>query len=137
MPYSPFYVLKKDITRFFLDELKKGNKITAVDGQRITPTLIDDIADALSVILEKKALGIYHISSTDSVTPLEFAKTIAETFKLDYSLINSIDFDEYNEAKLAKLLKYSWLSPAKFEGQFGEGILHSIEEGLQIFKNQI
>lgn len=137
MPYSPFYEAKLDIARFFLGQLKKGSQITAVDGQRTTPILIDDIVNALSLILEKQSLGTYHVSSTDSVTPLEFAKTIAETFGLDYSLITAVDFETYNKGKIAKLLKYSWLNPTKFERQFGEGILHTVEEGLQLFKNQI
>lgn len=71
------------------------------------------------------------------MTPLEFAKTIAEVFKLEYSLVKSISFDEYNKVKKAKLLKFSWLNPTKFEREFGEGILHTVEEGLVLFKKEI
>lgn len=137
MPYSPIYQLKKDVVRFFLDSLKSGNKIVAVDGQRITPTITSDIVEGLSLILERRVKGIYHLSSTDSVTPLELAKTIAETFSLPYFNIAGVDFEEFNRNKKAKLLKYSWLNPAKFEKEFGEGILHSVEESLQLLKNQI
>lgn len=137
MPFSPFYEIKKDIARYFLGELKAGNKIKAIEDQRVTPTLVLDIAAALKATIEVGATGLYHVSSTDSVTPLEFAKTIAETFKLDYSLISSIGFDEYNENKKAKLLKFSWLNPTKFEREFGEGILHTVEEGLILFKKEI
>lgn len=137
MPYSPSYELKKDIVRFFLEQLKAKVPIKAIDDQRITPILVDDIVNVLSIILEKKSEGIYHVSAIDSVTPLEFVKTIAETFHLDYSNTIAIKLAEYTKDKKAKLLKYSWLNPAKFEREFGEGILHTIEEGLQIFKNQI
>lgn len=134
MPFSDFYEEKKDIARFFLGELRKGNKIKAIEDQRVTPTIVSDIADGLKTLVLSEAQGIYHVSSTDSVTPLEFAKTIAETFNLNYSLISHVSFDEYNKNKLAKLLKYSWLNPTKFERQFGEGILHTVEEGVNIFK---
>lgn len=137
MPFSAFYEVKKDIARFFLDQLRNGNQIKGIEDQRITPTLVDDIAAALKVIIESGVRGLYHVSSIDSVTPLEFAKTIAEIFKLNYSLIYSISFDEYNRAKKAKLLKYSWLSPIKFEKEFGEGILHTVEEGLVLFKKAV
>lgn len=137
MPFSPFYELKKDIARFFLGELQKGNQIKAIEDQRVTPTLVSDIADALKLIIEAGAAGIYHVSSTDSVTPLEFAKTIAEVFQLDYFLINAISLDEYNKSKKAKMLQFSWLNPTKFERQFGEGILHTVEEGLVLFKKEI
>jgi len=137
MPYSPFYELKKDVVRFFLEMLKNKSSIKAIEDQRITPTLVDDIINALTVILGKKAEGTYHVSATDSVTPLELVETIAETFKLDYSNINVLKLEGYNKTKQAKLLKYSWLNPAKFEKEFGDGILHSIEEGLQLFKLKV
>lgn len=137
MPFTPFYALKKDIARFFLDELKNRKNIKAIEDQWVTPTLVLDIANALKIIIESDSSGLYHVSSTDSVTPLEFAKNIAEVFQLDYFLIDSISLDEYNKGKHAKLLQYSWLNPTKFEEQFGEGILHTVEEGLILFKKEI
>lgn len=137
MPFSSFYERKSDVARFFLGELQNGRRIKAIEDQRITPTYTNYIVDALKILIESDTSGVYHISSTESVTPLEFAKTIAEIFKLDYSLIFPISLDEYNKTKVAKLLKYSWLNPTKFEEQFGEGILHSVEEGLILFKTEI
>lgn len=137
MPFSDFYQEKKDIARFFLEQLKNKTQITAVENQQITPTYVDYIADALKTLIESGSSEIYHVSSTDSVTPVEFAKTIAEVFKLDYSLISGISLDEYNKGKIAKLLEFSWLNPAKFEREFGEGILHTVEEGLVLFKKEI
>ncbi len=137
MPYSCFYELKKDIARFFVEQLKLGKVIKAVEDQRITPTLVDDIANALVVVIQSESNGTYHVSSSNSVTPLGFAKTIAEVFKLDYSLISSMTLDEFNQSKTAKLLKYSWLNPIKFEKTFGDQILHTVEEDLIIFKKEI
>ncbi len=137
MPFSPFYEFKKDVARFFLQELKMGKQIKAVEDQRITPTLVSDIAAALKILILSGTNGLYHVSSTDSVTPLEFAKTIAETFHLDYLLIGPVGFDEYNKNKTAKLLKFSWLNPTRFERQFGDEILHTVEEGLIILKKEI
>lgn len=137
MPYSYFYEAKLDVARFFLEQLKNGKSVKGIDDQQITPTLVSDIAYALKTLIDAKSEGIYHVSSTDTTTPLDFIKTIAETFHFDYSLIQSMKLDEYNANKKAKLLRNSSLNPAKFEEEFGEGILHTVEEGLQIFKNQI
>ncbi len=134
MPYSPFYGEKSDVARFFLTQLKKGNAIRAIEDQRVTPTLVDDIVNALQALIEKQSLGLYHVSSKDSVTPLEFAKTIAGVFRLNYHLVIPVSFKEYNKTKKAKLLQYSWLNPAKFEKEFGDQILHTAEEDLVIFK---
>ncbi len=137
MPFSSHYELKKDVARFFLEQLRMKNPIKAIEDQRITPTLVNDIADALKIFLQNKSLGLYHVSSRDSVSPLEFVKTIANTFHLDFSLISSLKLDEYGKNKKAKLLRYSWLNPAKFEREFGDDILHTVEEGLVIFKQEI
>lgn len=137
MPYSPFYQLKSDVARFFLDQLKNGNPITAIEDQKITPTLVDSIVNALKVLIEKSSVGLYHVSATDSVSPLEFAKNIAEVFKLNYSKISSVSFEEYNKLKKAKLLKYSWLNPTKFEKEFGGQILQTVKEDLTFFKKSV
>lgn len=137
MPFRAKYEIKKDIARFFLEQLKLGNSLKGVDDQNITPTLVDDIVQGLKTILQNKSEGIYHISSKDSVTPLEFAKTIARLFGLSYALIDSITLDEFNKDKKAKFVKYSWLNPQKFEKEFGDDILHTVEEALVIFKQQI
>lgn len=137
MPFSAFYELKKDVGRFFLEQLKAGNEITAVEDQRITPTLVSDIANGLKVFVDLKRIGIYHVCSKTSTTPFEFAKLIAEAFGLNKSLVKPISLDEYNKNKKAKLLRYSWLNPSKFEEEFGEKVLHTIEEGVRLFKLEI
>lgn len=137
MPYSSYYEAKLDVARFFLEQLRSGNHVKGIDDQYVNPTLVSDIAHALKTLIEVQAQGIYHVSSTDTTTPLDFVKTIAKTFHLDYSLIQVMKLDEYNKQKKAKLLRNSSLNPAKFEEEFGEGILHTIEEGLIIFKKEI
>lgn len=137
MPFAAHFELKKDVARFFLEQLKQRKPVKAIADQRITPTLVDDIANALKVLMENQVFGIYHVASRDSVTPLEFAKTLAEIFDFDYSLIGSMNLADYNLNKQAKLLPYSWLSPVKFEKEFGDQILHTVEEDLAIFKQAI
>lgn len=137
MPFSAFYELKKDVARFFLEQLRNGQEIKAITDQKITPTLVDDIADALRIFIESSRLGIYHVCSTNTTTPFEFAKLIAGAFGLEASLVKPIAFDEYNKAKQAKLLKNSWLDSTKFRKEYGENILHTIEENIQIFKQTV
>lgn len=137
MPFSSYYKLKKDVARFFYQTLKNKQKVQVVEDQRITPTIVSDIANALKILVENRAEGFYHVSSKDFVTPLGFVKTMVEMCGFDYSLVESIKLEEYNKSKKAKLLQYSWLNPAKFEKEFGDQILHTVEEGLGIFKKEI
>jgi len=136
MPYRSKYEVKKDVARFFLEQLKNGNSVKAITDQKITPTLVDDISHSLAVLVEKKPTGIYHVSSKSPTTPFEFAKVIAQTFNLDLSLISEISLDEYNQTKLAKLLKYSWLDCSKFVSEFPQ-ILHSVRESMDLFKRAV
>lgn len=137
MPYSANYELKKDIARFFITTLKEGNKITAVLDQRITPTLVDNIANALKVLVEQKRNGIYNISCTENTTPFEFAKLLAKKFGYKKQAIEAISLDEFNKKKKAPLLRYSWLNPSKFIHEFGQGILCDLEESIEILKRQM
>ncbi|MBU1032103.1 NAD(P)-dependent oxidoreductase [Patescibacteria group bacterium] len=137
MPFSPFYEPKKDVARFFLEQLRSGEEIVAIEDQKITPTIVSDIANALKVLVEAEKTGIYHVCSTNFTTPFEFAKMIAAKFGLDMNLVKPISFADYNKNKQAKLLKNSWLDPAKFVMQFGGNILHSVREDIEIFKQAV
>ena len=134
MPYTAHYEAKLDVARFFLSELRNGNKIEAIKDQRITPTFVDDISTALRVLIEKEEKGIYHVASIDYTSAFDFANLLAKTFELESSLIEQISLEEYNKNKLAKILRFSWLNPAKFVGEFGDGVLHTIEDSLKLFK---
>lgn len=136
MPYSANYEFKKDLARFFFEQLKSGNSIKAIEDQNITPIFADDIANALKVLIDNNSSGIYNLSSKNSLTPLDFVKKIAEIFDLNNQLISPIKFEEYNKSKRAKLLKNSWLNSGKFAKEFGDNILHTVEEDLALFKSQ-
>lgn len=135
MPFRVFFEPKKDIARFFLEQLKNKRAIQAIQDQKVTPTLVNDIVYALHNLVRTKRQGIYHISAKTSISPYNFAKLIAQKFDLDDSLIKPVVFNEYNKNKKGKLLKNSWLDPAKFETKFGEGILHTTEESIDLFKS--
>lgn len=137
MPYSAYFAKKSDIARFFLRSLQGKKQIKAVIDQNITPTYVGNIARAIAVLTERGSQGVYHVSSLNYTTPFEFAKLIAKAFKLDSSLINHITLEEYNQGKKAKLLKNSWLSSEKFNKEFGEDILHSVEESIALFKQAV
>lgn len=137
MPYTAHHELKKDIARYFLGELKEGREIKAVSDQRISPILIDDIASGLKVLIQNEAKGIYQVVPPDATTPLKFAKTIARVFGLDETLVKPVTLDEFNQNKKAKLLRYSWMDSSKFRKEFGDDIVHPIEDGLEIFRSQL
>lgn len=137
MPFSAKYSLKKDIARFFLEQLKNNKEIYVIKDQNITPTLVDDIAKALRMIAKRKPIGIFHVCAKTITTPFKFAKALAAIFDLNPLLIKPVLLQEYNKKKAAKLLQESCLSSNKFNKEFGKNILHSITEELALFKGQL
>lgn len=137
MPYVAHYEQKKDVARFFLEQFQNNLAIQAITDQKITPTFGDDIANALTFLIDVKPRGLYHVTVKDWTTPFGFASLIGKEFGYDTSLVKPISFEEYNRDKLAPLLQYSWLESAKFESRFGEGILHTVEESVKLFKQVV
>lgn len=137
MPYAPFYELKSDIGRTFLRLLKEKQSIKALTDVRITPTYVSDISSAMRVLIDSDSRGVYHIATPTPVSTFAFVTEIAKQFGLDTSLISETVIKEYNNNKKAAMLQYSWLSPQKFINEFSEGILHSVPEGVALFKKAI
>ncbi len=87
---------------------------------------------ALSLVL-----GIFvarYLGATDYVTNIEFIEKIARIFKFDENLIREISFDEFFRNKEAPRTKFCWLDTLKFRKKFGNNILHTIDEGIMLFK---
>ena len=47
--------------------LEKENEITIVDDQFRTPTYVEDLAMACEISIDKKATGIFNISSNKAI----------------------------------------------------------------------
>lgn len=123
---------KNDFARLFLTDLLDGKEIQAITNQKITPTYINDVAIALGELVKKSPLGIFHIASTDWVTPFDFATTLANAFGINTKLIKPIKFGSLK--KRSPRPKNPWLDVKKFQAEFGSNILHSNKEGIRLFK---
>jgi len=137
MPYRAQFEGKKDLARTFLEMLQEGREIFGCTDVINTPTFIDDIAQGLKLILEKEPGGILHIASVDSISPYNFARSIAEKFNLNETLVKPITFEEFIKGRPAALLKNSGLDSLKFRKEFSKEILHTVDEGLKIFQKQV
>lgn len=80
---------KKTFPITILEKLKKGEKIKADNLQIRYPVLIDEVAFSVADCMHKK--GIIHISSGEGITKYRWAKTIAQEFGYDESLIQSVN----------------------------------------------
>lgn len=136
MPYSATHTLKSDLVRTILSRLKEGNKVSGIIDQKINPIFVDDLVMAINEIIKKMTSGIYHLGASTFTTPFEFANLIADKFELDNGLIAKTTFEEFSKTRVAVRPQHSWLDASKFRKEFGENILHSVQEGLELFKKK-
>lgn len=114
--------------------LEEGKEITIVNDQFRMPTYVEDLALACKFSIDKRALGVFNVSSNTLLSIYEIAQQIAEVFKLNKSLIKPISTATLNQTAkrpaitgfdLSKTREYLGLKPKSFQ------------EDLQKFKEKL
>lgn len=81
---------RNNIVLWVREMLSQGKEITIVNDQFRMPTYVEDLAMACKLSIDKRAKGIFHISSSQLLSVFEIAETIAEVFELDKALLKPI-----------------------------------------------
>ena len=132
--YGMGYRVKLNFALWVLKSLSEGTHIRVVDDQVSSPTLVDDLAYALSKIIELGRTGVYHISGPDLISRFEFAKTLASVFGFDGKLITPEKTRDMKQPA-PRPLKSGFIT-LKAETELGI-TMSGAKQGLLIFKNQI
>jgi dTDP-4-dehydrorhamnose reductase len=100
-PYRSEFEKKKDFVRVILSLLKDQKTIEMVEDSTMTPTFIDDIANALSFLIKNYSNEIYHIVGSTSHSPFEVGLIIADVFGFSRNKIIPTTYANYfrNKAK--------------------------------------
>lgn len=88
---------RSNIISWVRDSLQQGKRIRVVSDQYRTPTYVEDLAKGISLIIDRKAEGIFHISGKDLLTPYDMAVKTAELLQLDQSLIEKVDASSFTQ----------------------------------------
>lgn len=130
-PYRKNFEQKKDFVRTIKDLLAGGKEVKMVDNSLITPSYIDDIAEALGHLIENYSEDIFHLVGSDSMSPYEAGIKIARHYSLDENLIKPVTYDDYFKGKAARP-QY-----AKIVSTKNVGIkMKNFEEGLREMDSQ-
>ncbi len=89
---------RSNIVLWVKKSLEEGKTIRVVNDQWRTPTLAEDLAVGCWLAARKKALGIFHVSGSEMMTPYEIALRTADHFGLDQSLIRETNSTEFRQA---------------------------------------
>ena len=76
--------------QWVIEKMKKREVIHVVNDQFGNPTWVNGMAQAIAMVIEKRAKGIYNYGGLDYVNRFEFALEIAASFSLDPTLIKPI-----------------------------------------------
>lgn len=126
--------LRLNFVTWVLDQLRRKNKIRVVDDQIGNPTYAPDLSEAVFRLMDKQAYGLFHVSSPDSLSRFDFAKTIARTFELDEDLIERVSTSDLRQKAprpqnsafiINKLVNNTGWEP------------HKIEESLRLLKKEL
>lgn len=123
---------RKDFVRWVVDSLKNNEPISIVTDQINNPTYLDDLAEALKLLIEFKKYGLYHIGGSDFLSRFDFTMRITEYFDLDKKLVKPIITEDLNQP--AKRPLKSGLITLKAESELGYKP-RSIEEAFTLMKN--
>ena len=94
-PYRAKFEKKSDFVRTILKKLKEKQQITAIYDHIVTPTFIDDIAEALNILIKNKSDGIFHVVGGQYISPYDAALLIANLFGYDKFLVQKTTRAEY------------------------------------------
>lgn len=81
---------RNNIVLWVKEMLENEKEISIVNDQYRMPTYVEDLGLACKIVIDKKALGIYHISSNTLISIYEMVLQIAETFDLKKELVKPI-----------------------------------------------
>ena len=122
---------KKNFVCHTIDELKNNNEFLVANLINC-PTLIDDVAEAIFIMLEKEFSGLFHVCGSEASSKYNLIRKVCDVFDLDFSLVKQVPLIKHWKAK--RPLNSS-LDITKIQLQ---GIkMSSIEEGLINMKKQM
>jgi dTDP-4-dehydrorhamnose reductase len=132
-PYRSFFE-RKDFVRVVLDRLYKREDLKMVTDHIMVPTFIDDLVNAIDVLIQREEKGIFHAVGSESITPYDAALKIAHEFDLDNSRIEKTTRQEYFKGKAQRPFCLN-LKNDKI-GKLGVE-MSSFEKGLKEIKEQL
>lgn len=93
--WGPSY--RRSFSDTIIDALRAGKTLTLFDDAFYTPILIEEAVKAAHDLVDLKAVGIFHVGGDERISKYAFGLKIADTFKLDATLIRRGRMSERQE----------------------------------------
>ena len=119
---------------YCLDKFRQGETVGVVNDQYSSPTLADNLSEALLKLAEYSGSGIFHTAGRSCLTRYDFAVKIATTFGYSSDFVQPVATRDLNQMALRP--RNSCLSVENAEKELGVRFL-TADEGLQAMKDQL
>lgn len=135
-PYTSYHPERVDMIRNIINKLKDDSMYPPFADHFITPTLIDDIANAISIVIEKRPENqTYHLVGSSSHSDYEITKLVQEVFNIPGE-IEKGSLDKYLASNPRPYQKHMKISNKKLINQL-KYTPKTLKEGLEIIKSQM
>ncbi|MFH1664875.1 MAG: SDR family oxidoreductase [Candidatus Omnitrophota bacterium] len=94
--YGYNYQDKLSLGEWVLYNLGNGKPIKMFDDVFFNPILVNDLASAIYVLIEKDLSGVFNVDSRGSISKYGFGVKIAERFDLDPGLISPVSVSDHD-----------------------------------------
>jgi dTDP-4-dehydrorhamnose reductase len=125
---------RQNILSIVAQTLQKREPYQVFSDQTRMPTYVEDVALALTSLINKQSTGIFHISGSDVLTPYQMACAVAKHLKLDEKLIAEVTSATFLQPAVRPPVTGFDLTKAKTElfykpTSFAEGLKKTFEIG--------
>lgn len=119
---------KLNFTTWILKGLRERRTLRVVRDHINSPTLADNLAQAIQRAIERNSRGVLHIAGNERISRFDFARRIARQFALDESLLVPVEMKDLDW--VARRPRDSSLNVGKAEKELGIE-LFGVNRGLE------
>jgi dTDP-4-dehydrorhamnose reductase len=118
---------------WLVSQLNAKKPVQIVNDQIASPTLADDLAQAILAIVKSRKTGLFHTAGTTPMSRYEFSIKVAKKLGLDESLIHAISSSELRQT--AKRPSNSSLISDRISREVGYAMM-PIDRALDLFADE-
>ena len=119
------------LLRWLAAEIEAGRSVECFTDVFNTPTYVENLAEMIEAVIEKRLAGVFHTAGRERVSRFEFFRAYADAFGLDVTLLSPVPVGGLKEKLL--LQPDSSLSVAQTSERLGVAF-NSVGEGFMRLK---
>jgi len=123
-----WHPIKLNFVTWVLKGLRERQVLRVVNDHLNSPTLADNLADAVHKAIERNSQGILHVAGNERISRFGFALRIAKRFSLDESLLVPVEMKDLSW--IARRPRDSSLNVGKAEKELGIE-LFGVDRGIE------